>query len=316
MPGPTPPRLALLAPLALLLGCAPRAVGGPAAAVEVAVTVDDLPVHGPLLDGQSRVGLARRFLQVFRAHRLPPVHGFVNGARLEAEPASEQVLTLWRGAGQRLGNHGWAHLGLDDTPLDEYRANITRNEPLLARLEPDATAWHFFRYPFLYEGRTLEARRAVRRFLAEQGYAIAEVSLDADDWAFSPPLARCAARGDAAAQAQLRADFVAVHLDELRRMRRLGQALEHRELRHVLLLHLGAADADALDELLTAFEREGVTWVSLERALADPFYAFDPDLASAAGAAFPYRVARARGVPVEPPIYARGLEERLEALCR
>jgi hypothetical protein len=155
----------------------------------------------------------------------------------------------------------------------------------------------------------------VRAYLKAHGYRIAEVSIDADDWAFSSPLARCAAQKNAVEMEKLRAEFIAVHVDELRRMRALGQTLEGREIRQVVLLHLGIADVDALDGLLTAYEREGVKWVSLDRALEDPFYAVDPDIGFKAGAAFPYVVARSRGVKVEPPIYARGLEERLEATC-
>jgi peptidoglycan/xylan/chitin deacetylase (PgdA/CDA1 family) len=306
-----------LPPLLTLLACAPRALPrDEAPGVEVAVTVDDLPLHGPLLEGQTRMDLARTMTAVFRAHGLPPVHGFVNGAAVEGNPWSEEVLAIWKKAGHLLGNHSWAHRNLDDTPLEQYLADIARNEPLLARLEPNPAAWHVYRYPYLHEGADLEKRRAVRRALAERGYTIAEVSLDGDDWAFSSPLARCAAKHDAAAMAQLRADFIAVQVDELRRMRALGKILEQRELRHVLLLHLGVADVDALDGLLTAYEREGVRWVTLERALADPFYAQDPDIAFKSGAAFPYVVARARGVKVEPPIYQRGLEERLETICR
>ena len=37
--------------------------------------------------------------------------------------------------------------------------------------------------PFLHEGETLEKREAVRRYLAEHRYAIAEVTIDAHDWA-------------------------------------------------------------------------------------------------------------------------------------
>jgi hypothetical protein len=71
-----------------------------------------------------------------------------------------------------------------------------------------------------------------------------------------------------------------------------------------------------MDALLSAYEREGVAWIDLRTALADPFYAADPGLPAAYGAAFPYMVAKARGVSVAPPIFARGLEERLERTCR
>ncbi len=283
--------------------------------VEVAVTVDDLPLHGPLLPGQTRLDLARGMLAVLARHHLPPVVGFVNGVRVEAFPDTRAVLETWRAAGQPLGNHGWSHRNLDQTELEPYLADITANEPLLEQLEPDAAARHFYRYPFLHEGADAARRRAVRDFLRQHGYRTAEVSLDGDGWAFSEPRVRCAAKGDQATLHRLHEQFVEVHVDELRRMRALGLQLEHRELRHVLLLHLGVAEVDALDGLLTAYEHEGVRWVSLGRALDDPFYAIDPDQGFRGGAAFPYLVAKARGVEARP-IYLRGLEEQLEQVCR
>jgi hypothetical protein len=76
----------------------------PASALD-AVTVDDLPVHGPLISGVNRVLIAERFIEAFRRHGLPPVYGFVNGLRVDEHPESEEVLSLWVRAGNRVGNH-------------------------------------------------------------------------------------------------------------------------------------------------------------------------------------------------------------------
>ena len=282
----------------------------------MAVTVDDLPVHGPLAPGIDRVQIADRLLEVFRGHRLPPVTGFVNGGRLVEEPASEAVLRHWVAAGNPLGNHTYSHISLLEASLEAYLADLEKGEGILRRLIPDGAAWKVFRYPFLFEGDTVEKRNGVRRYLAEHGYQIAEVSLEADDWAFNQPFARCAARGDTAAMAELHRTYVEAHVEELGRVRELTRRLAGRDIAHVLLLHIGVADADAMEDLLTAFERVGVRWIDLATALADPFYAQDPALLVRYGAAFPYLVAKARGVTPPPPIFARGLEAQLEKVCR
>lgn len=77
------------------------------------------------------------------------------------------------------------------------------------------------------------------------------------------------------------------------------------------------AGADALDGLLTAYEREGVRWIDLPTALADPFYAMDPNIALAAGAAIPYLLLRARegealALPENP---RRGVIQALDSVC-
>jgi peptidoglycan/xylan/chitin deacetylase (PgdA/CDA1 family) len=299
------------------VGVAPSVSLAPIASsvVEVAVTVDDLPIHGPAFAGVDRVGIARKLVAAFQAHQLPPVYGFVNAKKVDDDPSTEGVLRVWLAAGQPLGNHTYSHPSLNDTQLSDYLADIDRGEALLQSLEPDVASWKVFRYPFLFEGDTLEKREAVRAHLRQRGYVTAEVSIDGDDWAWNAPFARCSDRHDAARLAELRRGYVDTQVAELRYMRSVTRDLAGHEVKQVLLLHIGAADADAIDELLTAYEREGVRWVDLRAALADPFYSFDPQRPWRAGAAFPYAVARARGVTL-PPAPPRDAEEKLETMCR
>jgi peptidoglycan/xylan/chitin deacetylase (PgdA/CDA1 family) len=283
--------------------------------LRVAVTVDDLPSHGPLVPGQDRESVAAALLDAFKRHRLPPVYGFVNGKRVDEEPANEEVLRMWVASGNPLGNHGYSHIGLLDHTVADYLADVARGEAILEKTTPGG-AWRFFRYPFLYEGDTKDKRAPVRAWLKEHGYTVAEVTIDADDWAYNPPRARCLQKKDGAMLAELHDDFVREHVEELRRVRDLTRALAGRDVAHVLLLHVGVADADAIEDLLTAYEHEGVAWVGLPDALSDPFYALDPDPVKG-GPAFPYAVATWRGVTLPArPVYARGVEERLEKTCR
>ncbi|HEU4411481.1 MAG TPA: polysaccharide deacetylase family protein [Polyangiaceae bacterium] len=305
---PSPPATASSA-----LAASPQA--RPAPPLEVAVTVDDLPTHGPAFAGIDRVEIAERLLAAFRAHKLPPVYGFVNGKKVDDEPASLAVLQRWVGAGHPLGNHTYSHPSLNAVELADYLADIDRGEEILRRLVPGEAIWKVYRYPFLFEGPTMEKREGVRRHLAARRYAVAEVTIDGDDWAWNPPFARCSDRGDRAALAELRRGYVETHVSELRYVREATRALAGRDVKHVLLLHIGAADADAIDELLTAYEREGVRFIDLPAAMADPFYAEDPARPSRAGAALPYQLAKARGVAL-PPAPKRLAEEALEGTCR
>jgi len=299
----------------------------PAPFVEVAVTVDDLPVHGPPPPDGDRVRMIGRMLDAFHRHGVPHVYGFVNGAKTDGDlglpevAGARAVLRSWVAAGHPVGNHTWTHVNLLQVALPDYLADLERNEPLLERLVTEAGGrltglpWKVFRYPYLFEGDTLEKRNTVRAHLREHGYQIAEVSIDGEDWAFNPPFARCAARGDQKALSQLHDRYVSVHVDELRRMREMTRLLAGREVRHVLLLHAGVADTDALDDLLTAYEKEGVRWIELGTSLADPFYAQDPAQPVRFGAAFPYLVARARQVSFPPSAVMRDLERSLATIC-
>jgi peptidoglycan/xylan/chitin deacetylase (PgdA/CDA1 family) len=245
------------------------------------------------------------------------VYGFVNGKKLGDDPAYEDILRRWLAAGNPLGNHSFSHLDLNDTAIADYLSDIEKGEAILRKLEGEGGPWKLFRYPFLHEGATEDKRQAVRGYLREHGYAIAEVSIDGDDWAFGPPLVRCTERGEKALAEELHRTFVRTQVEELHRAREIGRLLAGREIKHVLLLHVGAADADAIEDLLTAYEHEGVRWIDLPTALADPFYAMDPGPPVRYGASFPYYAAKgAHREPPAPPIFSRGLEERLERTCR
>ena len=283
--------------------------------IQIAVTVDDLPVHGPTPPGVTRLAMTERLLVAFAAHHLPPVYGFVNGKRVDDDPETEAVLRRWVAAGHQLGNHSWSHPSLNSTALDAYLADVRRGEEILARVAPRQT-WKVFRYPFLQQGDTAEKRDGVRRFLEEAGYVVADVTIDADDWAFSPPFVRCAERGDQSTLTLLRRSFVREHVEELRRIRTVTRTLAGREVPQVLLLHAGAADADGIDALLTAFEAEGARWVSLRAALADPFYTPATHTPVPFGSALPYLLARERGLKTDPPVWARGLEAQLRTVCQ
>ncbi len=251
-------------------------------AIQVAVTVDDLPAHGPPLPGAGRLAVVETLLAAFAAHKLPAVHGFVNGKLVNDDPALEVVLRRWVAAGQQLGNHSWSHPSLNSTSLDAYLADIRRNEDILDRVAPrrrlegvpvslPAAGRHdgeTRRRPAVSGAGRLHRRRGHhrRRRLGLQ-----------------PPFVRCAERRDQASLAALRRSFVDGHVEELRRIRAITRTLAGRDVPQVLLLHAGVADAEFIDALLTAFEAEGAQWVGLRAALADPFYArrrtrrFGPD---------------------------------------
>jgi peptidoglycan/xylan/chitin deacetylase (PgdA/CDA1 family) len=282
---------------------------------EVAITVDDLPIHGVETPGMDRVTMAERFLTAFRGHGVTSAYGFVNGRKVVDAPSSEAILRGWKNAGHPLGNHTYSHANLNQLRLSEYLADIEKGEEILKRLEPNAAVWKMFRYPFLREGDTIEKRDGVRHYLREHGYTTAPVTIDADDWLYNAPFARCAAQNDGASLAKLHQAFIDGHVDELAHMRELSLTLVHRVARQVLLLHIGGAQADAIEDLLSAYEKHGVKWIDLRTALADPMYDMDPGDIARYGAAMPYRLAKARGIRASNPTAAPNLEEELARVC-
>src|SRR6516162_8101829 len=99
---------------------------------QMAVTFDDLPSHGPLPPGMTRLEITQSILKTLKDERMPPVYGFINGGRGAEEPNTPSVFRAWVKAGQPLGNHTWAHGDLSKESIPDFQADVTRNEPLLA----------------------------------------------------------------------------------------------------------------------------------------------------------------------------------------
>ena len=247
-------------------------------AQEVAITFDDLPAHGPLPSGTTRVDVARSILATLKAAKIPEVYGFVNAGKLEKFPEDIEVLKVWREAGQPLGNHTYSHLSFTDNPVPAFEENIEKNEPAL-RLLMGKENWHWFRYPYLWEGDTLEKRHAVRAYLKEHQYRIAQVTMDFEDYAWNGPYARCVEKKDEKAIQWLKASYLNTAAEYLALDQKMAQQIFHRENRHVLLMHVGAFDALMLPKLLEQMKKQGFRFVTLEEAQGDPAYQLDPDAA-------------------------------------
>ena len=82
--------------------------------------------------------VASKILRALDDAHLPPTYGFVSGVRIEEHPAAA-VLDAWRASGGPLGNHGWSHMNLDQDALEEFEADVNRNEPLLSSRMKDRT---------------------------------------------------------------------------------------------------------------------------------------------------------------------------------
>ncbi len=251
----------------------------PLGPLRVAITIDDLPAHGPLSPGESQLSVHAKLLEVLDAHGVPGAYGFVNAAKLERVADGRAVLELWRDRGHPLGNHTFSHANINEVGVAAFIADIERNDAVLADIMGDsATARRSrraFRYPYLRQGADAATLDAVRDYLRDNGYQLAEVTVDFGDWAYNAPYARCRARGDEDAIADLRWSFVANGVGFLRWSDRAARALYGRRIPHVLLLHSGSFDAAVLDDLLTAYEHIGVEWITLDAALADPAYQED-----------------------------------------
>lgn len=271
-----------------------------ARAREVAVTVDDLPAtHGGLAEMR---GITSKLLDAFRRHGVTAV-GFVNEGRLYARDEVDErtaLLRAWLDAGHELGNHTFSHIQIDRHPLAAYQEDVVRGETVTRMLLAErGRALRYFRHTQLRTGPTEEYRRGLAQFLAARGYTVAPVTLDNQEWVFAEVYARAKGRGDRQTARRV-ADGYLRHMGEVFDFyERLSAELLGYEVRQTLLLHANELNADHFDALALLMRRRGYSFVTLERALADPAYAL-PEAQHARGLSWLHRWALAKGRPLRP----------------
>ena len=250
-------------------------------AQQMAITFDDLPAHNALPPDVTRLQVATSILTTLATEHMPPTYGFVNGAKAK-DPDTVSVLQAWRDAGQPLGNHTWAHLDFNDLTVRQFEAEIAKNEPLLKHYMRGED-WHWFRYPYLHEGQTVEKVRTARSWLKAHGYKVAQVTMDFEDYLWNAPYARCVDKHDEAAIAKLHDSYLSTASQYLDLARELSHMIYGRDINYVLLMHVGAFDAKMLPDLLALYRRAGLKFTTLAEAEQDPAYRDDEGLASMQG---------------------------------
>ena len=280
---------------------------------EIAVTVDDLPTHGPMPAGMTRSEIARNMIAAFKAADVPPVYGFVNASKLDTSWDKANVLKLWTNAGFLLGNHTYSHMDLTKNTAAAFEEDVAMDEGTLEGFMGDRD-WHWFRYPYLNEGDTLEKRHAIRKYLSEHGYKVAQVTIDFQDWAWNDPYARCMDKHDLQTVDWLKSSYLAMATEYVSFGQKMAVMLFGRDIRHVLLLHIGAFDSVMLPSLLDSLRKQGIALISLQQAEEDPAYQTDTNAALSTGGTLLEQMVESKHLDYPP--HADEPLQKLDSVCR
>lgn len=270
--------LGAVATLALVLGgaCARAQTLPPPPATmgKVALTFDDLPGLSLFNDQAWLDYTNRKLLRALTRHHIPAI-GFVNESKLDEAVRARQItnLKLWLDAGMDLGNHTFSHESPNDLGAAGYIADIAKGEPVTRELlAARGRKLDWFRHPYLETGAPEAVKHAINTWLAQHGYRIAPVTIDADDWMFAEPYEDALARHDEARRARVRKQYLDYTERAISWYQKASEALFGRQIAFVMLLHDTRLNADSLDELNAILKRRRLKPVSLENAMADPAY--------------------------------------------
>jgi peptidoglycan/xylan/chitin deacetylase (PgdA/CDA1 family) len=265
----------------------------------VALTFDDLPAAGALPPAKTRSEIAESLTAELKSNHLVGTYGFVNASKLENNPDAQQSLHIWLDAGMNIGSHTWSHMSLTANTAEAFERDIAQNEPALAQYG-EMRDWHWFRYPFLWEGDTVEKRRAVRSDLSAHRYRVAQVSLDFEDYAWNDAYTRCSARNDAAAIAWLKQSYIETADEYIKLGREEQQIAFGHEIPNVMLLHATAFTTLMLPNLLDYLRAQGFSFAGLAQVESDPAYAQEPDAGLKYGGTLPDQFMDSRHLPYPP----------------
>jgi peptidoglycan/xylan/chitin deacetylase (PgdA/CDA1 family) len=239
-------------------------------------------------------------------------YGFVNAVKLENDPDAQKALHIWVDAGMNIGSHTWSHISLTDNSAADFVHEIAQNEPALEEYAGERD-WHWFRYPFLWEGDTLEKRWAVRSYLKAHGYKTAQVTLDFEDYAWNDAYARCVAKNDEASIGWLKFSYLETATEYIELGRKEERIVFGHEIPNVLLLHATAFTTMMLPRLLDQLRLEGFTFSTLPQVEQDPAYSQNPDAALKYGGTLPDQFMDSRKLHY-PPFKPKPFD-KMKTLC-
>ena len=304
--------------LLLALACT---LGAESVHRQVAITIDDLPLGGGdtspcTLDNVRRI--TTKLLRPFAEQKIPVI-GFVNAGRCEdlTPQALREILNMWLDAGADLGNHTYSHPDLNNTPLEQYEADILRGEPAIREaLAQRGKTLRYFRHPFLRTGLDLATKHALENFLAARGYTIAPVTLDNSDYMFAAVYADALSHHDLKLADKVKSDYIPYMDSIFAFFETRSREVAGHEIAQTLLIHAHQLNADSMPALLRMMRSRGYEFVTLDRALADDGYRLPNEYAGPGGFSWIHRWSitkhmQPKGEPDEPPFIAEAYKKLL-----
>lgn len=280
----------------------------------IALTFDDLPVTGTgTCDPKNIRNVTAMLTGVLEARSLPAAGFATPGGRCFTPALLAETLGRWKQIGAIVGNHSTTHPDFNSTPIDGYMADIARAQQMIEAAVGPHDRW--FRAPLLHTGNDSRKKEALSRYLAANGYRVAPVTVDNQEWVYAAVYARARSRGDEEFVSRLTHAYLQ-HLEEaVGYYERLSVDVFGREIPQILLLHANRLNAEQLHQVVDMLSRRGYGFVSIPQALSDPAYTRKDAYVGPRGLSWLQRWALEDGVrvPLEPREHA-WVSQAFEAL--
>jgi len=244
---------------------------------QVCFSIDDLPVvNYGISDTIVLKEIMSNLTASLTRNKIPAI-GFVNEVKLYPDNAFSsfhvRLLKQWIDHDLALGNHTYSHPDYNTLTLQEFSKDILKGETITKQLlRQKGKHLRYFRHPFLHTGNSKAKSDSLNVFLANHNYTVAPVTLDNEDYLFALAYKRAKDKSDVDLMNKIGTDYIVYMEQKLLYFEQQSFRLFSRSIRHILLMHANALNADYLDSLAEMFRKNNYEFITLERALEDEAY--------------------------------------------
>ena len=259
----------------------------------------------PMKDGEATM---RRLIHSLKKYDVPAT-GFLQGGMIsdgeKLLPGRSEIARMWIDAGFEVGLGGFRHIWLYNTPVDDYIANIEKNERVAKRLLGDmGLPPRYFSYPYLNTGKSAEDRAKVEAWLSSRGYTSVKYTFDNSEWMYSYAYDMARNAHDANAMKEIRASYLTYMSKMFDHYEAYSLEMFGRDIPQTLVLTPSGLTADTADEFFEMAKKRGYEFVSINEAQQDPAYKTKENFYREAGISWFERWTLAKGekLRVEPDV--------------
>lgn len=267
---------------------------------QVSITFDDLPQQGQQEAIKPLKEMTSKLINQITKNKIPAI-GFVNESKLYQNDELKErtaILQLWLDAGLELGNHTYSHPYFYRTSLTDFQENVLQGEKITNTLVKNRKV-KYFRHPFLNTGPDLETKTAFEKFLLNQNYVIAPVTIDNSEWLFANVYRKAKEQNDKKTADRVAAEYIPYMEKMFAFYEKLSLDVVGYEVPQILLLHANLLNAEHLDKLIEMLKGRNYQFISLEEALKDKSYNLSDKYTGKVGVSWLHRWAITKGMQMQ-----------------
>ena len=244
---------------------------------KVCISFDDIPVVSyTITDPILLENLFNNLTFKLNDYQIPAI-GFVNELKLYENDilidSRVALLNNWVNKGLDLGNHTFSHKDFNAVNLTTFSQEIIKGGIVSVEILKEANRkLTYFRHPYLHVGNSKAKADSLTSFLTAQGYIVAPVTLDNDDYLFAAAYEKSMIIDDTTSMLRIGHDYITHTEKKLIYYEKQTQNLFGRNINHILLLHPSFLNSFYIDSLVLLFNIHDYDFISIDKALEDKVY--------------------------------------------